>query len=95
MMVKWSRIITARRMVIRKWISIITKVCLHLSFTSISIATLFLWWIQCRTQNDVVLFVMTLDLRLYEESVRNLKRAKQLRNKAQALLRRDERERRY
>jgi len=35
------------------------------------------------------------DLLLYEQSVRNLKRAEELRTKAQALLRRHERERRY
>ena len=38
---------------------------------------------------------MNLDLRLYEESVRNLKRAEQLRNKAQILLGQVRRERRY
>ena len=52
-------------------------------------------FIQCRTQINVVLFVMNLDLLLYERSVRNVKRAEQLRNKAQVLLRMDQRERRY
>ena len=67
----------------------------YLQFTFIIIITLFLFWTQCRTLHVVVLFVIYLGLLLYEESVRNLKRAEAFRNKAQALLRRDQRERRY
>ena len=40
-------------------------------------------------------FVLNLDLKLYEEAARNLRRAEELQIKAAALLRREQRERRY
>ena len=67
----------------------------YLQFTFIVIVTLLLWWTPCRTLHVVVPFVIYLDLKLYQQSQRDLKWAQKLKTKAEALLMRVQREGMY